>query len=749
MGIDRKAIAIHFRKVMVCSLRSSFRFSCSHPFVVVTAILSVLTYRFLPSVFAFFVSSSPVIVCTALLLGLLLSAGQRAAEAEEEAEKRDRRIPSLKAEAAANHLVLMKNESLDVRTNGRKRSGPTEKVKKEVGLGGEGVSSAPKRDREDLIGVKKVVAEREFAEKNEFQEDKQGGIAEGHFIGQGKKIHKPSSGIPDTHLADHGDSSDSDHAESCSPDASVAEMEPRLDELHPLLDDGAPQQPAPSPSTASGSASQHSSSHESENGSDEAIEDDENQDEGVPEDGTEAVVKWTADDEKNLIHLGTSELERNQRLENLIVKRSASKKERAAAVEKNLIDLESNDPQHVRTPIMDQFAHFQVQVPPPVFTRRNNPFDLAYSTIPGLPPVPGSAPSVLLPRRNPFDLPYDQPEGGDQMGASSSQAQVEPIPHKDMFFRRIESFNLGASAPMGNRHGRPLYSNLKPYFVAEQAEVNEHVHPPLQRQLSGESDSKSSSSPESDTSSVADQVEDHEVLNQRVQLNSRMKPVENEFSEDANSMETQQYRDNVNDVMVQEIGAKASDAISEMHEGSSSSSFIQSDVKIFETIAGEQSNRHQATGQGAPSASLAPVRVDREVLENTNYGPVKEPVFDSSPSAAAKSSFSVLSTATASDAQIPISGVSSRLPVDRMIPLEDALEGLAKKDWVASTSLSFVDRDEFRSRVVSEVSEAAVLQAVLESSMEGRPMELHFVHPQSNADGMTDTSASEKSVISI
>ncbi|KAH0453027.1 hypothetical protein IEQ34_017351 [Dendrobium chrysotoxum] len=61
-----------------------------------------------------------------------------------------------------------------------------------------------------------------------------------------------------------------------------------------------------------------SAEEETENQADE--EDEEAQEE---KDNNEAVVKWTADDQKNLMDLGSSELERNQRLENLIAKRRA------------------------------------------------------------------------------------------------------------------------------------------------------------------------------------------------------------------------------------------------------------------------------------------------------------------------------------------------------------------------------------------------------------------------------------------
>ncbi|KAL6009752.1 hypothetical protein ACLOJK_000181 [Asimina triloba] len=507
------------------------------------------------------------------------------------------------------------------------------------------------------------------------------------------------------------------------------------------------------------------------------------------EDGTEAVVSWTADDEKNLIDLGTSELERNQRVENLLAKRIASKKQRAAAAEKNLIDLDTHDPlpAPTPTPAVDHFPHMQIHVPPPAFRTKNNPFDLPYSPIPGLPPIPGSAPSVLLPRRNPFDLPYVPPQAGHpnpnppnpmSLTPTLAHARFEPMPPRHLFFRRHESFTLGGSTPMEIKHHQQQQmmpqssssSNLKPYFVAERVAANEDAHLSLQRQMSGGSDSKLSSVVDSDTSSsVVDELdaEDHEKLNQ-LELNIRaeepnsfVEQEENDSSDGVDSMETHPDNSHVDDILVQETSSNASDDIHGMHgDGSSSSWSMQlstSEKMIFKTGDNEPSS----SGQVALStATLAPVRVVREPLASIDYGPVKEPVYDSSPSAAAKTSSNVSSIAgdlfpivEEGVSESTSCAVSEPMPVERTIPFD--LEGeskrisSAKKQWVASTSLSFVDRNESRSRGVSEVREADVIQAVLESSTEATPLEIHFVHPESTVDGMTDTTSSEESGISI
>ncbi|KAG6635141.1 hypothetical protein CIPAW_11G022800 [Carya illinoinensis] len=65
-------------------------------------------------------------------------------------------------------------------------------------------------------------------------------------------------------------------------------------------------------------------------------EDDKEEAQGGKEDESKSAIKWTEDDQKNLMDLGTSELERNLHLENFIARRRSRKNMRLMA-EKNLI----------------------------------------------------------------------------------------------------------------------------------------------------------------------------------------------------------------------------------------------------------------------------------------------------------------------------------------------------------------------------------------------------------------------------
>ncbi|EOA26627.1 hypothetical protein CARUB_v10022691mg [Capsella rubella] len=130
------------------------------------------------------------------------------------------------------------------------------------------------------------------------------------------------------------------------------------------------------------------------------------------------VVAWTEDDQKNLMDLGTSEMERNKRLENLISRRR-SKRFFLLAAEGTLMDME---------------------VPRICIGRNFYGFNKENYEIDGL-LMPGSAPSVLLPRRNPFDLPYDPLEEKPNLTGDSFHQEFAEANPKDIFFCRHESFH--------------------------------------------------------------------------------------------------------------------------------------------------------------------------------------------------------------------------------------------------------------------------------------------------------------------
>ncbi|KAE9465781.1 hypothetical protein C3L33_02315, partial [Rhododendron williamsianum] len=306
-----------------------------------------------------------------------------------------------------------------------------------------------------------------------------------------KPVGEEEEGVDDIEDSESG----SDGAESSSPDASMADIIPMLDELHPLLDEDVPQPAHMSHdgSDAGSELSQKSSDgtsesddEESEHREEEVGDDDEDEEEeetvGSKEEALKSAIKWTEDDQKNLMDLGTSELERNQRLENLIARRRA----RRIMAEKNLIDFESSD------------LPFNI---PPISTIRHNPFDLPYDSndnITGLPPIPGSAPSILLPRHNPFDIPYDPNEEKPDLKGDGFQQEFMPFVPKETFFRRHESFNVGPSFFGPPKHEKQDIK-FSPFFVPERLGSEGTSYSSLHRQSSELSDSKVSSVPETES----------------------------------------------------------------------------------------------------------------------------------------------------------------------------------------------------------------------------------------------------------
>ncbi|KAJ4977692.1 hypothetical protein NE237_008472 [Protea cynaroides] len=328
MGFDA------IRKDVILSIRNIFRWVGSYIFILGLVVFSFLLYRFLPSVFSFLLSSSPVVVCTFVLLQALFSFGHPNVRKDEKKEK--------------------------------------------------------EKEKDD-----------NFAEILPPSLNKSSGFCLRHAETSVKGLHQhrdPGLSYPSTVSLD-----DSYTVSECS--------------------------------------------MESNDGSGE-MEDEA----GRLEDGVKP-VEWTEEDEKNLMELGTSELERNQRLENLIEKRSARKLWRIV-VEKDLLDFDNNELHQI----------------PAITTKRNDPL-LAASFNPndvsGLPPIPSSAPSFLLSTRNPFDITSDPVEEKLNLKEDSFQEEFMAVQQKNVHFSRHGSFCLGPSF-MGQPKRDILDINLAPFFVTQQ-----------------------------------------------------------------------------------------------------------------------------------------------------------------------------------------------------------------------------------------------------------------------------------------
>ncbi|KAE8771405.1 dentin sialophosphoprotein-like [Hordeum vulgare] len=137
--------------------------------------------------------------------------------------------------------------------------------------------------------------------------------------------------------------------------------------------------------------------------------------------GQEAAFIWTADDAKNLMDLGYSEMERNRRLEILMVRRR-SRKKIVFEIDNNLTDANGKN--------VDDLSRFGAQVSHISVTRRN-PFDLPYDSDEAA--IPGSAPSILHARKNPFDFLEHSSESGVSAHDNLSPGESPPTSHRDIF----------------------------------------------------------------------------------------------------------------------------------------------------------------------------------------------------------------------------------------------------------------------------------------------------------------------------
>ncbi|KAK4381981.1 hypothetical protein Sango_2730400 [Sesamum angolense] len=562
MGIKLVEIGIKMRKGVIFTIRGCFRSVCNHPFLVVILFLLAFVFRYFPFVFSLLVSASPVLISTAVLLGTLLSLGQPDIPELETEDGKSCEAVSIKNGVSGDYVVVEKSLSHNVERHSEKRRDAALQAMQEQSLpvrkldeicressandtslfvdkGSRGVGSENGGVREgnrevgDMRCKRKSEGNEERLSDGEAMQNRYasaGKVNDEHAGSDNEKSdadsfdsemvnvdllesppHSPWKHVDDPEDEDedvddddeseeNDDASDSgtDQAESSSPDASVADIMPMLDELHPLLDDDAPQ---PAEMSRHGSEAARGRSPQSIASSNELDDetdnqaDDDNEDDEAPEkeELAKSVITWTEEDQKNLMDLGSSEIERNQRLENVIMRRRA-RKYMSMVPEINLIDFESSDsPFHIA----------------PITTTRQNPFDVPNDSYynSGLPPVPGSAPSILVPRRNPFDIPFESSEEKSNIMGDGFQEEFTTSQSRESFFRRHESFNVGPAVFAHNKQDKQEY-RLRPYFVPVQMIPEESSYSSFLCQSSELSDSKASSVPETESVSSVEELEE-------------------------------------------------------------------------------------------------------------------------------------------------------------------------------------------------------------------------------------------------
>ncbi|KAL6530623.1 hypothetical protein OROMI_028512 [Orobanche minor] len=523
MGIELLEIWKKMRKLVILATRGCFRSVCNHPILVGFLCFLILLYRSSPFIFSLLLSTSPILICTAVLLGVLLSYGEPNIPEIEVEEKTTFEAVSMKTGVLGDTSVAEQTVSSFIERFSERiedLSDADAPPVKEISWGIElddGESSNPKLKTEwgdeRKLKAEVVQLDDDKSEADSFDSEKVNVASlDSPPCSPWKRIEEREEEEGDEWAGEDDVALDSgsDGAESSSPDASMADIIPMLDELHPLLDDENPQ-PIRRSHSGSDEESEKSStksstkSRDSDDESEDYEDDLETQDDdnevarGETEDRKKSAIIWTQEDEKNLMDLGCSEIERNQRLENLILRRRARKNMRMVP-ERNLIDLENIDN------YPSGLAH--------ISTRRGNPFDPpqdSYDNISALPPVPGSAPSVLLQRQNPFDIPYDSSEEKPNlMGDGFKEEFITSFQSRETVFRRHESFNVGPSVFAPEMKD----VRMRPYFVPKGTILEESSYSLFQRHSSELSESKVSSGLETESIGSAEDLEDKKLADE-------------------------------------------------------------------------------------------------------------------------------------------------------------------------------------------------------------------------------------------
>ncbi|KAK4432008.1 hypothetical protein Salat_0962900 [Sesamum alatum] len=694
MGIKLLEIGIKMKKGVIFTIRGCFGSVCNHPFLAGILFLLAFVCRYSPFVFSLLVSASPVLISTAVLLGTLLSFGQPNVPELETEDRRTSEAVSIKNGVSGACVVVGKILSHDVERHSEKRRDEAPQAMQEPSLPVssklgeiEGSSNnnslfVDKGSRgigPENGGVKegnREVGDMRFKRKSEGNEERlsDGEAMQNHYASVRKvndehggsdneksdadsfdsemvnvdllesPPHSPWKHIDDQEDEDedvdddedeeeHDDASESgtDQAESSSPDASVADIMPMLDELHPLLDDDAPQ---PAEMSRHGSEAARGRSPQSIASSNELDDetdnqaDDDNEDDEAPEkeELAKSAITWTEEDQKNLMDLGSSEIERNQRLESVIMRRRA-RKYMSMVPEINLIDFESSDsPFHIA----------------PITTTRHNPFDVPNDSYDnsGLPPVPGSAPSILLPRRNPFDTPFDSSEEKSNLMGDGFQEEFTTSQSRESFFRRHETFNVGPAvfAPKG----------LRPYFVPVQTIPEEPSYSSFLHQPS-ELSSKASSIPETESVGSVEELEDQkpaedtpreiEVILRTEDVIKKHSSVDQELvsKTEASEEDVPQEPKLISEIkhVSEQIGhgsqsSEEESLVDKRYSTSSrSSSFSDASERVFTESKGE----NEGVGALDILRQNSVGRTDRATSPPIDDVPQKEPVYDTSPPA--------------------------------------------------------------------------------------------------------------------
>ncbi|RZC79355.1 hypothetical protein C5167_003709 [Papaver somniferum] len=701
-------------RTILSIIKTCYRVVRYHPSVLFVILFFYLLYRFVPSVFNLLLSSFPLFTCTVALIALLVALGhgtdthQTRWEADEQKHQSSPKTKHVKDKEP----IIEKDKKTCEETTNDVKTLATDINEKPVGsirlAGGlsrrqkstKRVSFSPINFESSAYGTTTAdYKSKEILEDGKLEIDKPKGE-----ISENQRDASDSSQDPSLEqnegtavsLSSHSvPGPTSCHAESSSSTALVVDINPVTTDApsQPVLlsigeFDGAPE--------------------ESDRSNEDGLESE------AEKNGNKSASKWTEDDEKNLMDLGESEIERNQRLESLMARRRARKKMLRMVAEKNLVDLDHNDP-----PI--QIA--------PLSVIKSNPFDHSTENeIPGLPPIPGSAPSVLIPRANPFDLPYDPQEERPNLTGDSFHEEFMNVIQKDIFCRH-ESFCYGSTSYLGGLKQDKSDNNIRSYSVIED------MGSPEQRPMGAPSDSTSSLGTEVELRSLVPDQEDE------------MKPIEEQSAQECELMPPIDQSANFVEGTTQSPEAD----VVEIHPEERSEAYMKPDIVEEKYIGLSSSSSSSSSEFSKNEIQSQAIELNRDDSALNDYDPksgmtvkVKdnsqpyESVYDSSPSAIEKRTIeeslfcedkgvvltSVLSIA--SDMQVEVSEANSpSASSERNTAFTDeellnynenvrsCNSSVGEDLWAASPDLHTVDEIESKSNGVTEISDLAVINAGL------------------------------------
>ncbi|XBH84235.1 hypothetical protein VPH35_072472 [Triticum aestivum] len=430
MAFDANNLVMHIRRLVRSSIRLGYHSACGHPEVLGAGIALLFLHALCPSLFAFVLSSSPVIVLTALLLGALLK------ETLEEHESL-----SLKSNIHVSDCSDREVENIAVEVQLEKRTETDSLVHVRERASDDCMHGALCEDKNvTYIASDAAVLSEAYVEETTpsdslhdthceeksvtFVADDTVPSAEpcnhpeinntleceerAKEISEKAKLQEPESTCTGScNNSVYYQYQFGEFMRSCwqpvmrqdlpysSPDASMTDIIPMLEDLHPLINLGTGQLSLASRENMNSSSDENEYDLEEEEQDDSVSSDNDEGAERQQDNG----VYW-----KDVVHLNCLDMEQNDKLGNMVELQRA-KNMLKFELDMRTIDLQAAD----ATRKLKDASRFHVQVPS-ICTPRHNPFNPSRDSEESieLPQIPGSAPSVLLRRRNLFDLPFDQ-----------------------------------------------------------------------------------------------------------------------------------------------------------------------------------------------------------------------------------------------------------------------------------------------------------------------------------------------------